>query len=604
MLSSTGEPRTHQGSRQSPITRALVVPVACSIVGLLLLLPKPIHIDDVFYLRVAEQILSEPSRPYSFVLNWWGEPEPAYAQALSPPFFSYWLAATLALFGRNLVALHVSTWLFLVMSALAVRSLATRFTSHPNAVTAIVMLSPAVLPSCNLMLDIPALGLGLGALALHVYGEDNNHRPAKAIAVLLAAAALMTKYLAGTVCLLMAAYSLLRRRPAALVWQLVPLTVCLAWVLVSFRIYGVPQVAASHAADMSISPAEIKAYLAALGASAMVLPLSLAGCWQARPRAVARSLGAVLILIAGGRALRLHQAEFEAFLFFSNALLWLLLIGWPLGKTGDRAGDTPDRVFLVSWAAAPPLLAMLVAPFPALRHLLLSLPALVMLAVRRVRPADGSVRLRLGLCVCLTAAVGVLVALADIQYAHTYVVAARRCASLGPPGHVWYLGHWGWQYYADQAGLQQLSISRTSLPSGDLVVIPREPDVQPPSPLLAARLKQSAVFEIPGSLPVRTMNQEAKAGFYASPWPFLPYTFSRAPLDRFEIRRFRDGALAPSRAGLPSPRSAVAHSLQLAELGVLHVAVEPGQHRPARPRHPVEKSPLQEIPAAEPGHQR
>jgi len=526
-----------------PRTRAWLVPVACSIIGLVFLLPKPIHIDDVFYLRVAEQILSEPGRPYSFVLNWGGEPEPAYGRALSPPFFSYWLAGALALFGRNLVALHVSTWLFLLMSALALRSLAARFTSHPEAVTAIVMLSPAVLPSCNLMLDIPALGLGLGALALYVYGEDNNRRPAKAMAVMLAVAALMTKYLAGTVCLLMAAYSLLRRRPAALVWQLAPVAACLAWMLVSRSIYGVPQVAAGKAGDMSISSAEIKAYLAALGAAAMLLPLSLAGCWQARPRAVARSLGAVLILMAGIRGLRLHQAEWEAFLFLSNALLWLLLIGWPLGNTGDDADGRPDRVFLLFWAAAPPLLAMLCAPFPALRHLLLSLPALVMLAVRRV-PAEGSIRLRLGVCVGLTAAMGVLVALADIQYAAAYAVAAPRCASLGRPGHVWYLGHWGWQYYADQAGLQQLSISRTSLPSGDLVVIPREPDVQPPSPLLAARLEHSAVFEIPGRLPVRTMNREARAGFYSSPWPLLPYTFSHAPLDRFEIRRVRESAPA------------------------------------------------------------
>ena len=77
--------RTRRGERERS---GWIVPLLCSAAALALLLPKPLHIDDPFYLAIADHILRDPAHPYSFVFNWWGRPELAYNLALSPPLFT------------------------------------------------------------------------------------------------------------------------------------------------------------------------------------------------------------------------------------------------------------------------------------------------------------------------------------------------------------------------------------------------------------------------------------------------------------------------------------------------------------------------------------
>lgn len=531
-----------------------LVPFLCSLLGLALLLPKPLHIDDPFYLAIADQITRDPARPYSFVFNWWGTPQPAYATALSPPLFSYWLALIVAAFGHSALALHLATWVFLVVASLATYSLARRFTASPGVATALVMLSPAVLPSCNVMLDIPALGLALAALAVHIHGEDSDRAGARAAAALLAAAAVLTKYQAGAVCLLMAAYSLLQRRPRALLWQAIPASAFLGWMVFSDQVYGVPQLFATHPLQTGGLGARAVAYVTAFGACAFLSPLALAA--RPRRRVGFACVGLLIVAGAAGRALQVSQARAETFVFLANGALWLLAAVWPAATRADARTERQDARFLGGWALLFPAVGAVGAPFPALRHLLPSLPALVMLALRCASPraATWQGRASLALCLAVTAGVGVGVALGDLQFARAYPLAARRVAPLGPRGHVWYLGHWGWQYYADRAGLKQLSAAEDFLPPGDIVVAPQEPDVQPASPRLAARLERVSAFTVSGLLPVRTMSKAASAGFYASPPPLVPYAFSRVPLERFMVYRVRQYPVpSPARRGALSP---------------------------------------------------
>ena len=56
----------------------------------------------------------------------------------------------------------------------------------------------------------------------------------------------------------------------------------------------------------------------------------------------------------------------------------------------------------------------------------------------------------------LTALLGLTLAVSDYGYAHIYRVYARRIPSeLPADARIWYAGHWGWQWYANQAGMQQ-----------------------------------------------------------------------------------------------------------------------------------------------------
>ena len=84
------------------------------------------------------------------------------------------------------------------------------------ALTWMTVLSPAFLPSFNLMLDVPALALSLASLALFLKALDNNHLPLAALAGLIAGVAMQTKYTAALAPVVMFIAALLQRRP--LVW--------------------------------------------------------------------------------------------------------------------------------------------------------------------------------------------------------------------------------------------------------------------------------------------------------------------------------------------------------------------------------------------------
>jgi hypothetical protein len=102
---------------------------------------------------------------------------------------------------------------------------------------------------------------------------------------------------------------------------------------------------------------------------------------------------------------------------------------------------------------------------------------------------------------------------------------------------LWFTGHWGFQYYMEQAGGVALDAGAggwAAVKPGDLAVIPLNNTMQllPPAGL---RIKAAEV-RMREPIPLRLIDVGGRqAGFYASPFGFLPYAFSREPLDVFTI---------------------------------------------------------------------
>src|SRR5262245_18477290 len=85
---------------------------------------------------------------------------------MDPPIYLYWLALGVAISEEPIVwHLLVFPWVALMVFALDALERRVRLPRDPVMVAAFV-LSPAVLPGINLMLDIPALALMLTALVL------------------------------------------------------------------------------------------------------------------------------------------------------------------------------------------------------------------------------------------------------------------------------------------------------------------------------------------------------------------------------------------------------------------------------------------------------
>jgi hypothetical protein len=93
-------------------------------------------------------------------------------EVLAPPVVPYWLGLGMRLFGDEPALLKLWLLPFVWLFAYSLRALLRRFArGMEGTVLPLMMLSPAVLPMVNLMLDIPAAALGLASLATFTFGR-------------------------------------------------------------------------------------------------------------------------------------------------------------------------------------------------------------------------------------------------------------------------------------------------------------------------------------------------------------------------------------------------------------------------------------------------
>jgi hypothetical protein len=153
-----------------------------------------------------------------------------------------------------------------------------------------------------------------------------------------------------------------------------------------------------------------------------------------------------------------------------------------------------------------------------------------------------------------TAALGVAVGVAILRADATFAEIGRRAAAemIAPmvdAGHtLWFVGSWGFHWYAVKAGARPVTasppypaagdmvvISHGSAPSGDaLGVLGRYPRAT-----LVRRIEEME----PGG---RIMSREAGAGFFSNRVGYLPWGWGADVLDKFELWRL-DAGITPAR---------------------------------------------------------
>src|SRR5690349_7751048 len=155
--------------------RGFVTPFALALLVTLVNAIKPVVVDDTAYLAFARHIAQHPLDPYGFEVFWYSVPEPAMG-ILCPPVLPYWLALGIQLFGEHVAVLKLWLFLFAWLLAWSVRELLRRFARGTEGIALpLIVLSPAVLPMVNLMLDIPALALALAGLAVFLCACDRRN---------------------------------------------------------------------------------------------------------------------------------------------------------------------------------------------------------------------------------------------------------------------------------------------------------------------------------------------------------------------------------------------------------------------------------------------
>jgi hypothetical protein len=535
------------------------------VVGLALAvnLTKAVHIDDAAHFAIARWIREHPSHPMSGVVHWGEHPAPIHAMN-QPPGLFFLIAGVMALFGGDAVwAQHLMIGAFVAISVVAYLDLARRALSPPWAtLTAVALfLGPAFLPSQNVMTDVPLLALWLVFFALLDRAGDAvsmEASPPKAgaagayllAAATVAAAACFVKYtslvLLAVLALDLALYH--RRRLAVL---LVPLGALAAWSAWNVADYGGVHLA-GRSVEVGHSPSLGAVIGIVLGRAGLwvitlgaIAPFALAfaprGETLRKPRAwvvavvllgVGTAIGQVLAAAVpehlGGESV-LHSFLRSAFLGIGGAAC-----AGALRAARSSRHEHRTRL-LVAWFAITGVFIVVLSPFVAVRHVLLSLPPLFLLLARGASAAEPPLRAKV--VVWGTVPLALAVAFADARYAAVYRdFAAEIAAAPAPAGATtWTVGHWGWQYYAERAGLREYDPGASVLRPGDRLIRPRIVDQQPILPADRARLAlvgERVVRDAGPLAALRTVTN--RQGFYAV-WGGLPWTFTLAPLEVFEI---------------------------------------------------------------------
>jgi Dolichyl-phosphate-mannose-protein mannosyltransferase len=442
------------------------------IVALVLLVRLPflnqaIQGDDVYYLAAAEHAQIDPLHPnhvqYVFLgdrVDLRGFPH--------PPLNAWFLALLLALTGDiREVPFHAAYMLFSLVAALAMWSLARRFSPHPVWATLLFLAVPAFVVNGNsLESDLPFLAFWMAAVACFVAGK---WVPA-AIAMLLAAlAAFQAIFLTP----ILAVYVWFYRRQDRTAWilTLVPPATILAWQL--FERWSSGALPAAVAAG----------YMSSYGLQALANKLRNAA------------------------ALSVHAC----FMVFPALLPGAILLAW---KRRD-----PQTAFLAAWIAL--FFSGAVAVFFAgSARYLLPMAAPLALLVSRLRPR--------WLAIGFVAQMALSLALATVNYQHWdgYRRIAREIRPAAAGHRVYIDGEWGLRYYLEADGGVPLERGQV-LRAGDMVVSSRlayPVEINAPTATIAEQ-------SIRASLPLQLIGLEARSGYSTATKGLLPFDISTASID-------------------------------------------------------------------------
>lgn len=464
---------------------------------------KPVMMDDPAYYALAKQIAQAPGDPYGFEQYWYDRPQPAM-QVLAPLAFPYWFALVLHVLGEEPVTWKLALYPFALILTLSLRALFDRFCPRQSVfLLPLTVLSPLVLPSFNLMIDLPVLGLSLASVAIFLRGLDGDRLGYVALAGLVAGVAMQTKYTALVLpaVLLLAAFVRGRLR-LGLFAAVAAGAVFLGWEGWLHQRYGVshfwyhvtkPREAGVVARTHLAVP--LLGYLGGLIPAVTLVGLVSLRLWKGA------ALVAVWILVGHG-VLAVLPAEHAVFLRKTSGrelLTWNSLLFGSLGLIALGAGGavlkvlpwrSPSTRLLAGWLLIEVAGYFALSPFPAARRLQGVIVVCTLLAGRlaALRCRGGVGQRSLAAITGLGVALGLGYFTVDCADAHLEPAAARQAAAhireADPAATIWFLGTWGFKFHAERLGMQHFVPGQSEPNAGDwLLLVPRDgtpPRFRPP----------------------------------------------------------------------------------------------------------------------------
>jgi hypothetical protein len=315
-----------------------------------------------------------------------------------------------------------------------------------------------------------------------------------------------------------------------------------AWSLWSHDLYGRSHLMArAYSIDATVIGAKAIDWLSGLGLSVPWAWLALARrpfAWRtALAAGAAVACATTMFVVMRVNGLGDAQAGVVTAILIASGVAALAAAwhGIRVGRRAETSSLDRDRTMVLGcWLAGAAGIAIVLAPFMAMRHVLLAVPPLVLLVIRghedwfRRRAVASGV-------VILTALPGAALAAADRAWAAVYPEHAAGLAESypAPPGSIVAVGHWGWQWYALRQGWREYDRVQTTLREGDLVFEPVKVAGQRFSNEHARQLAR--IGEVP--VPATALTALRTAPLYTYSWRMglAPVAFSRSPIEIFHV---------------------------------------------------------------------
>lgn len=526
---------------------------------------KPLHIDDPAYLAYARQIAKHPLDPFGFSMFWYAVPQPAN-EVLTPPVLPYYLAPAVRWFGERPWAWKCWFFPFQLLLVTGLFQLFRRFAAGALWLALVTtVFSPLLLPSINLMPDLPALALSLWALLFFIKSCDKQSLAWTVLAGGVAGLAMQTKYTGLLVPPLLVLYGWTARSAW---WRGPAASGFAALVFVAWEAFVAIRYGQSHFwyhlqhSDQSLVDKVrlIVPLLSQLGGTAVGLVVLQLAAWSSSYRRflpAADAVSTVLLLAL------LWPSELEAYrgtwlslrlrFHFPQALLtslgWLAcgiglgLLAWKLAGAATKYDDDADRknrdhLFLLLWLLLEMAGAVVLSPFPAARRVIGLTVVLTIIIARSIAHSPGLLlarQWRLGIA-CVLVGLGLAYAATDWLDARAPLQVLAEAAPIKqsrPAAGCWYVGHWGLQYYAEQEGYCPVVPESSILRAGDLLLVPMESVAQQPFALDSKHIRLVKNCEVRGAWPFCMVPN----GFYGGPVPIRRRGPDRYRADLYEVIR-------------------------------------------------------------------
>jgi hypothetical protein len=410
------------------------------------------------------------------------------------------------------------------------------------------------------MLDVPALSLALAALAVFLKACEGNSLRLALAAGLLAGVAAQTKYTAFLVPVTVLLYAFLFRR-LRLALAAIPVAVL---VFVSWEAYTAHCYERSHflySLSENYTTFVSKAFMtfpafAYLGGTCPALALIGFGAAGWRPKTLLALAGTYILALAVLGAfpdavvdfpwqvgtyrdrVRVGDVVFSVLgPIFPLALLAVLgrLCHCSRGRLYLLRNWRRYRIewFLMFWLLWEIVGYYALSPFPAVRRIL-GIQVVSTLLISRLAcwtcraPAR---RLLVRRLVAAGVVLGLSFHLFDYLDAAAEKQAAQDAAALPlEAGKTrWFVGHWGFQYYAELAAMRPVEVGRSVLCQGDLLIVPQRNLNQQPLAVPVLQTELIATITVKDVVPLRTL-----PGFYGGR---LPVNHKEGP--RLTVRAYR-----------------------------------------------------------------